>query len=242
MKYIKLKDRLKEIYLTKDEYNAKCKEYKKIINKICPEAKKIDLSIFAKNKEFASTTTFKEKKETILFKIGSEKIIHYYTHFDMLGYNFDEAILEFYESIYTDSTFKTFSADGKYYKEFEFFIKSLSEKMLLKNFKEYAKSSPVVLSELGEEIDFIPQEEYVDIPTEIENKERAKMIKQVIHTLSPREAKVIRLNFGFDDDLNQYEIGQKYNVSHSRIHQVQVKALRKLRHPSRSKKLKEFDI
>jgi len=241
MEYIKFKDRLKEIYLTEDEFNDKCKEYKKVINKICPEAKKIDLTIFEKNKEFASSSTFKENKETIFFKIGSEKIIDYYTHYDMLGYNFDEAILEFYESIYTDTTFKTISADNKYFSEFKFFIKSLSEKMLLKNFKAYAKSNPLVLLELGEKVDFLPQEEYVDVQKTVENKDRTKAINKALHSLSPREERILRLTFGFDGDFNQYELGQKYNVSHSRIQQVQVKALRKLRHPSRSNQLKEFD-
>ncbi len=64
----------------------------------------------------------------------------------------------------------------------------------------------------------------------------------VLKTLTEREAKVIRLRFGLDDGRTRTleEVGKEFNVTRERIRQIEAKALRKLRHPSRSKKLKEF--
>jgi RNA polymerase primary sigma factor len=64
----------------------------------------------------------------------------------------------------------------------------------------------------------------------------------VLKTLTDREAKVIRLRFGLDDGRPRTleEVGREFNVTRERIRQIEAKALRKLRHPSRSKKLKEF--
>ena len=68
-------------------------------------------------------------------------------------------------------------------------------------------------------------------------------VSEVLRTLSPREAKVIRLRFGLTDDGAQRtleEVGAFFNVTRERIRQIEAKALRKLRHPSRSKKLKDY--
>jgi len=64
----------------------------------------------------------------------------------------------------------------------------------------------------------------------------------VLDTLTPREAKVLRLRFGLDDGRARTleEVGREFKVTRERIHQIEAKALRKLRHPSRSKKLKDF--
>ena len=64
----------------------------------------------------------------------------------------------------------------------------------------------------------------------------------VLKTLTDREAKVLRLRFGLDDGRARTleEVGKEFNVTSERIRQIEAKALRKLRHPSRSKKLKEF--
>ena len=69
--------------------------------------------------------------------------------------------------------------------------------------------------------------------------------EQLIHvldTLTPREEKVLRLRYGIDDGKPRTleEVGKEFNVTRERIRQIEAKALRKLRHPSRSKKLKEF--
>ena len=64
----------------------------------------------------------------------------------------------------------------------------------------------------------------------------------ILNTLSPREEKVIRLRFGIgcDREHTLEEIGQEFDVTRERIRQIEAKALRKLRHPSRSRKLKAF--
>ena len=61
-------------------------------------------------------------------------------------------------------------------------------------------------------------------------------------TLTPREEKVLRLRFGLEDGRSRTleEVGKEFNVTRERIRQIEAKALRKLRHPSRSKKLKDF--
>ncbi|MFB0917934.1 MAG: RNA polymerase sigma factor RpoD [Clostridiaceae bacterium] len=69
--------------------------------------------------------------------------------------------------------------------------------------------------------------------------------EQLIHvldTLTPREEKVLRLRFGLDDGRARTleEVGKEFNVTRERIRQIEAKALRKLRHPSRSKKLKDY--
>ena len=69
-----------------------------------------------------------------------------------------------------------------------------------------------------------------------------EQLDDVMKTLTPREAKVLRLRFGLDDGKARTleEVGKQFNVTRERIRQIEAKALRKLRHPSRSKKLKEY--
>ena len=64
----------------------------------------------------------------------------------------------------------------------------------------------------------------------------------VLDTLTPREKKVLSLRFGLEDGRQRTleEVGQEFNVTRERIRQIEAKALRKLRHPSRSKKLKDY--
>ena len=64
----------------------------------------------------------------------------------------------------------------------------------------------------------------------------------MLKTLTPREAKVLKLRFGLDDGRQRTleEVGKEFDVTRERIRQIEAKALRKLRHPSRSKKLKDF--
>ncbi len=69
-----------------------------------------------------------------------------------------------------------------------------------------------------------------------------EQLEEVLETLTPREEKVLRLRFGLDDGRARTleEVGQFFGVTRERIRQIEAKALRKLRHPSRSKKLKDF--
>ena len=69
-----------------------------------------------------------------------------------------------------------------------------------------------------------------------------EQLLSVLDTLTPREEKVLRLRYGIDDGKPRTleEVGKEFNVTRERIRQIEAKALRKLRHPSRSKKLKDF--
>ena len=69
-----------------------------------------------------------------------------------------------------------------------------------------------------------------------------EQLNEVMSTLTPREAKVLRLRFGLDDGKARTleEVGREFEVTRERIRQIEAKALRKLRHPSRSKKLKDY--
>ena len=90
--------------------------------------------------------------------------------------------------------------------------------------------------------DFIPDE---DAPAPAESAAFTLLKEQlidVLDTLTPREEKVLRLRFGLDDGRARTleEVGREFNLTRERIRQIEAKALRKLRHPSRSKKLKDF--
>ena len=66
--------------------------------------------------------------------------------------------------------------------------------------------------------------------------------KEILDTLTPREAKVLRMRFGIEmnTDHTLEEVGKQFDVTRERIRQIEAKALRKLRHPSRSDKLRSF--
>ena len=90
--------------------------------------------------------------------------------------------------------------------------------------------------------DFIPDD---DAPAPAEAASHTLLREQlgeVLQTLTPREEKVLRLRFGLEDGRSRTleEVGKEFNVTRERIRQIEAKALRKLRHPSRSKKLKDF--
>lgn len=90
--------------------------------------------------------------------------------------------------------------------------------------------------------DFIPDE---DVPSPVEAATFSMLKEQlveVLDTLTDREQKVLRLRFGLDDGRARTleEVGREFDVTRERIRQIEAKALRKLRHPSRSKKLKDY--
>ncbi len=90
--------------------------------------------------------------------------------------------------------------------------------------------------------DFIPDDDAPE-PAEAASFMLLKeQLVEVLGTLTPREEKVLRLRFGIEDGHTRTleEVGKEFNVTRERIRQIEAKALRKLRHPSRSKKLKDF--
>ncbi len=122
--------------------------------------------------------------------------------------------------------------------------------MPVEKVREISKISqePVSLeTPIGEEEDshlgdFIPDDD-APAPSEAASFVLLKeQLSDVLKTLTPREAKVLRLRFGLDDGRARTleEVGKEFAVTRERIRQIEAKALRKLRHPSRSKKLKDF--
>ena len=90
--------------------------------------------------------------------------------------------------------------------------------------------------------DFIPDN---DAPAPADAASHTMLREQladVLSTLTPREAKVLKLRFGLEDGRSRTleEVGKEFNVTRERIRQIEAKALRKLRHPSRSRKLKDY--
>ena len=69
-----------------------------------------------------------------------------------------------------------------------------------------------------------------------------EQLADVLKTLTPREEKVLRLRFGLEDGRPRTleEVGKEFNVTRERIRQIEAKALRKLRHPSRAKRLRDY--
>ena len=90
--------------------------------------------------------------------------------------------------------------------------------------------------------DFI-EDENAPAPAEVaSNAMMREQLQEVLHTLTPREEKVIRLRFGLEDGQAHTleEVGKELNVTRERIRQIEAKALRKIRHPGRSKKLRDY--
>ncbi len=90
--------------------------------------------------------------------------------------------------------------------------------------------------------DFIPDD---DAPAPAEAASYTMLrehLDEVLHTLTPREMQVLKLRFGLDDGRTRTleEVGKEFNITRERIRQIEAKALRKLRHPSRAKKLKDY--
>ena len=90
--------------------------------------------------------------------------------------------------------------------------------------------------------DFIEDKDNLS-PYEYANQAmETERINEVLSQLTDREARVIRLRYGLEDGRNHTleEVGKEFNVTRERIRQIEAKALKKLRHPSRSKLLKDF--
>jgi RNA polymerase primary sigma factor len=89
---------------------------------------------------------------------------------------------------------------------------------------------------------FIPDEDAPSPAAQAADVLLREHIEDVMQTLTPREAKVLKLRFGLQDGRMRTleEVGREFQVTRERIRQIEAKALRKLRHPSRSKRLKDF--
>ena len=97
--------------------------------------------------------------------------------------------------------------------------------------------------------DFIENENEFSPADTVTNNDLKERVREVLKSLTPREEKVIKMRFGIDvaSEHTLEEVGKDFGVTRERVRQIEVKALRKLRHPSRSKKLqtffdKEFEI
>ena len=90
--------------------------------------------------------------------------------------------------------------------------------------------------------DFIPDEDASEPSEAASFSLLREQLEEVLDTLTPREKKVLELRFGMADGHSRTleEVGKEFNVTRERIRQIEAKALRKLRHPSRSKKLRDF--
>lgn len=82
----------------------------------------------------------------------------------------------------------------------------------------------------------------VDLYERIANKNLAEVVPTILASLSPREREIIRMRFGFDDGSPKTleAVGQKFNITRERVRQIETKCIRKLRHPTRAKKIKDF--
>ena len=112
---------------------------------------------------------------------------------------------------------------------------------------KYALEPVSLETPIGEEEDshlgdFIPDEDSPSPDGAASYQLLKAQLNAVLHTLTPREEEVLRLRFGLDDGRTRTleEVGEKFKITRERIRQIEAKAIRKLRHPSRSKKLKAY--
>ena len=129
-------------------------------------------------------------------------------------------------------------------------VREDEKKRAIERIREILKiaQEPVSLeTPIGEEEDshlgdFIPDEGASEPSEAASYKLLREQLMDVLSTLTPREEQVLKLRFGIEDGRARTleEVGKEFNVTRERIRQIEAKALRKLRHPSRSKKLKDF--
>ena len=102
--------------------------------------------------------------------------------------------------------------------------------------------TPVVDSEDAHIKDFIENENELSPTETVVNNDLKEQVREILKTLTPREEKVLKMRFGIDvsSEHTLEEVGRDFGVTRERVRQIEVKALRKLRHPSRSKKLVAF--
>lgn len=227
---IGIKERLKELYLSEEECENKRRDLYKKLYSDYPNLKKVALS------EEAYKQANAEQLTSIKFKIGCEKIVDAYLHYDFLGYDFEEAAIEYYEYL---TTSKNDSEKQEDYSDFVLFTESCAEECLFGNFKEYAKTNPNVMYELNERT-FWDREP--DPFQKLERRDLSKALSKVFYCLRGKEEKVLKLYYGFDQGQPRTlkEVGKIFDLSRERIRQIKAKAERKIRHPYRAKILKDY--
>jgi len=102
--------------------------------------------------------------------------------------------------------------------------------------------NPVGEEEDSKIADFI-EDESIKSPTETATENMLReQLNSILETLTPREQKVIKLRYGLEDSHTRTleEVGKEFNVTRERIRQIEAKALRKLRHPTRAKRLVDY--
>ena len=111
---------------------------------------------------------------------------------------------------------------------------------MVETINKVIRVSRQLLQELGH--DPSPEEISAEMNMPVDKVREILKLVDVLGTLTPREEKVLKLRFGIEDGRTRTleEVGKEFNVTRERIRQIEAKALRKLRHPSRSKKLKDF--
>lgn len=115
--------------------------------------------------------------------------------------------------------------------------------ILRKNYLSYASLDAPIGDEEDTELgDMIPEEDVLSVEEIVADRELRHTLENILSTLTYREQMVLRLRFGLDDCQARTlgEVGKEFNVTRERVRQIEAKALRKLRHPSRAKKVKDF--
>ena len=115
--------------------------------------------------------------------------------------------------------------------------------MLKQNYLGYTSlDTPVGEDEDATLGDFVPYDEATTVEDIVFDKELRKELERVLETLPQKEQNVLKLRFGWEDGKTRTleEIGIIYGVTRERIRQIESKAIRKLRHPTRAKKLKDY--
>ena len=121
-------------------------------------------------------------------------------------------------------------------------VKKTNSQLLHKNGEPVSLETPIGEEEDSHLGDFIPDDEALAPADAASQMLLREQLAEVLKTLTPREERVLSLRFGLEDGHPRTleEVGKEFNVTRERIRQIEAKALRKLRHPSRSKKLKDF--
>jgi RNA polymerase primary sigma factor len=113
---------------------------------------------------------------------------------------------------------------------------------ILRAIQEPVSLETPILSEEKELKDVIIDEKSVSPFKTLENNEASSRIEEVLSSLTEREEKIIRMRFGIGvgSEHTLEEVGKYFNLTRERIRQIEIKALKKLRHPARSKLLREY--